>query len=100
MLLTEDAEGNALPWAEYDLGQAVAHLSVQAQSEGLHLHQMGGFDRDAIRSSFDLDSRFLPVSVTAIGALGSLEQLPEALREREAAPRVRMPLDELVLVRD
>lgn len=97
---TEDAEGKARPWAEYDLGQAVAHLSVQAQSEGLHLHQMGGFDRDAIRSAFNLESRFLPVSVTAIGAIGSLDQLPEALREREAAPRVRLPLESLVLLRD
>lgn len=97
---TESADGKAQPWAEYDLGQAVAHLSVQAQSEGLHLHQMGGFDRDAIRASFNLESRFTPVSVTAIGAIGSLDQLPEALREREAAPRVRMPLDDLVLVRD
>lgn len=97
---TADAEGKQRPWAEYDLGQAVAHLSVQAQSEGLHLHQMGGFDRDAIRSDFNLESRFLPVSVTAIGAIGSLEQLPEALREREAAPRVRLPLEDLVLLRD
>lgn len=97
---TADAEGKAHPWAEYDLGQAVAHLSVQAQSEGLHLHQMGGFDREAIRTAFALDSRFLPVSVTAIGAVGSPDTLPEGLREREAAPRTRLPLEELVLVRD
>ncbi|QIM19457.1 nitroreductase [Leucobacter coleopterorum] len=97
---TTDADGNKQPWAEYDLGQAVAHLSIQAQSEGLHLHQMGGFDRDAIRTAFDLEERFLPVSVTAIGAIGSLDQLPEALRERETAPRVRLPLEDLVLVRD
>ncbi|QIM15693.1 nitroreductase [Leucobacter insecticola] len=97
---TEDAEGNARPWAEYDLGQAVAHLSVQAQSEGLHLHQMGGFDRQAIRAAFALEARFVPVSVTAIGALGGLDHLPEALRDREQAPRERMPLENLILVRD
>lgn len=32
------------PWARYDLGQAVAHLTIQAQHEGLHTHQLGGFD--------------------------------------------------------
>ncbi len=96
----EDAEGTPRKFAEYDLGQAVAHLSVQAQSEGLHLHQMGGFDREAVRAAFDLADRFRPVSVTAIGALGSHEQLTEPLREREAAPRVRLPLEELVLVND
>lgn len=97
---TEDAEGTPRRFAEYDLGQAVAHLSVQAQSEGLHLHQMGGFDREAVRRAFALEPRFAPVSVTAIGAIGSHDQLPEPLREREAAPRVRLPLEDLVLVND
>mgnify|MGYP005610012131 FL=1 len=95
-----DAEGTPRKFAECDLGQAVAHLSVQAQSEGLHLHQMGGFDREAIRASFDLAERFVPVSITAIGAIGSHDQLTEPLREREAAPRVRLPLEDLVLVND
>lgn len=96
---TTDAAGNALPWAEYDLGQAVAHLSVQATAEGLHLHQLGGFDREAIRAAFDLEDRLLPVSISAIGKLGDADSLPEALREREIAPRTRLEIDELVLVR-
>src|SRR5881394_2967613 len=29
--------------AFYDLGQAVAHLTVQATAQGLYLHQMAGF---------------------------------------------------------
>ncbi|TFD62288.1 hypothetical protein E3T43_00050 [Cryobacterium sp. Hh7] len=36
------------PWARYDIGQAVAHLSIPAQHDGLHTHQMGRFD-DAAR---------------------------------------------------
>ncbi|PRI12432.1 nitroreductase family protein [Leucobacter massiliensis] len=95
-----DAEGQERPWAEYDLGQAVAHLTVQAQAEGYHTHQMGGFDREAIREAFGLEERLRPVSVTAIGALGALDQLPEPLRERETAPRERRALDELILARD
>ncbi|WP_283248405.1 nitroreductase family protein [Leucobacter allii] len=94
-----DAEGNARPWAEYDLGQAVAHLSVQATAEGFHVHQMGGFDRAAISAAFELDERLVPISITAIGELGSADALPEVLRERELAPRERIELDDLVLVR-
>lgn len=97
---TADAEGNVRPWAEYDLGQAVAHLSVQAQSEGYHLHQMGGFSREGIAAAFDLEARFLPVSITAVGAIGSADSLPDALRERELAPRSRFDLDDIMLVRD
>ncbi|MDF2574164.1 MAG: nitroreductase [Agromyces sp.] len=84
-------------WATYDLGQAVAHLTVQAQHEGLHTHQMGGFDAARIHDAFDLDARLEVISITAIGVLGDADTLSEPLREREAAPRRRMPLDELVL---
>jgi nitroreductase len=95
---TVDAEGNARPWARYDLGQAVAHLTVQAQHEGLHTHQMGGFDAARLREAFDLDASLEVVSVTAIGVLGDAANLPDGLREREAAPRIRKPLEELVTV--
>ncbi|WP_395245126.1 nitroreductase family protein [Agromyces sp. MMS24-K17] len=92
-----DDEGKPRPWARYDLGQAVAHYSVQAQHEGLHTHQMGGFDGARIAEAFGLGERFEVVSVTAVGVLGDVDALPDALREREVAPRVRKPLDELVI---
>ncbi|QZY50976.1 nitroreductase family protein [Leucobacter tenebrionis] len=97
---TADAEGKPRPWAEYDLGQAVAHFTVQAHADGYYTHQMGGFDREAIRTAFDLDERLVPVSITAIGAIGTPEQLSEVLRERELAPRTRFDLEEIVIVRD
>ena len=94
---TADAEGKPRPWARYDLGQAVAHLTVQAQHEGLHTHQMGGFDAAALHAAFDLADNLEVVSITTIGVLGDLDALPEPLREREVAPRLRKPLDELVV---
>jgi nitroreductase len=89
-----DSEGNERRWATYDLGQAVAHLTIQAHHDGLHAHQMGGFDVEGLRTAFDIEERFVPVSVTALGVLGDADALPEPLREREAAPRTRRPLDE------
>ncbi|WP_353807975.1 nitroreductase family protein [Agromyces sp. SYSU T00194] len=97
---TTDVDGTPRPWGHYDLGQSVAYLAAQAHHDGLHAHQMGGFDRDAIRRAFGLDDRLEPVSVIAIGVLASPDALPDRLREREVAPRRRMPLDELVLQRD
>jgi len=91
-----DEEGAERRWATYDLGQAVAHLTIQAHHDGLHAHQMGGFDAEALREAFQLGERFVPVSVTALGVLGDAETLPEPLRTREAAPRTRRPLDEIV----
>lgn len=94
----ENAEGRQQSLATYDLGQAVAHLSVQAHHDGLYVHQMSGFDADAVRAAFDLDARFVPVTVAAIGEIGDPSVLPDALKEREHAPRVRRALNETVLV--
>ncbi|MDJ0348627.1 nitroreductase family protein [Cryobacterium sp. PH29-G1] len=88
------------PWARYDLGQAVAHLTIQAQHEGLHTHQMGGFDGAAIAAAFDLTEDQAVVTVTALGVLGNADDLTPELREREVAPRSRKPLTELLLVND
>ncbi|WP_417509230.1 nitroreductase family protein [Microbacterium sp.] len=93
----QDAEGQARPWAQYDLGQAAAHLSVQAHADGLYVHQMGGIDRDALRRLPGVEERFTPTSVIALGMLGDASALSEKLQEREAAPRVRRPLDETVI---
>ncbi|MFP3466717.1 nitroreductase family protein [Leifsonia sp. SIMBA_070] len=95
-----DAEGKERRWATYDLGQAVAHLSVQAHHDGLHVHQMGGFDIDGVRKAFDIDKSFEPVSVTALGTVADADSLPEPLREREQAPRTRRPLEDIIVVND
>lgn len=95
-----DLDGKARPWAKYDLGQALAHFSVQAHHDGLHVHQMGGFEAAGLREAFAIDERFEPVSVATVGVLAAPDALPEALREREVAPRQRKPLSELVLVNE
>ena len=92
-------DGSPLRWAQYDLGQAVASLTVQAHHDGLHVHQMGGIEVDGLRAAFDIDPALEPLSVTALGVLGTPEALEsDVLREREVAPRTRRPLDELVLL--
>ncbi|MBM7502662.1 nitroreductase family protein [Agromyces aurantiacus] len=92
-----DESGAPRPWAKYDLGQAVAHLTVQAQHDDLHTHQMGGFDGARLAEAFGLREGLEIVSITAVGKVGDADALPEPLREREVAPRRRKPLDELVI---
>lgn len=91
-------EGKPLVWAAYDTGQAAAHFTVQAHASGLHTHQMGGFDREALASAFGFGDDLAAVTVMAVGALGDIDRAPEALRERELAPRTRRPIDESVIV--
>lgn len=94
---TAAADGTPISHALYDLGQAVAHFSVQAHHDGLLVHQMSGFDPEAIRASVSLDDRFTAATVLALGDFGDVSALPEALQEREVAPRERRPLAETVI---
>ncbi|MFL2000728.1 nitroreductase family protein [Microbacterium sp. A1-JK] len=92
-------EGEPRPWAQYDLGQAMAHFTIQAHATGLHVHTMGGFDADAVSAAFELPARIRPLTVTAVGVLAPAEALgDETLIARETAPRERRPLSEIVLV--
>lgn len=90
-----ERDGRPMRYAEYDLGQAVAHLSLQAESMGLNVHQMGGFDRDAIRLALEAPQSLTPMTVIAIGR--HYEAADAAIRERDAAPRVRRPAWEITL---
>lgn len=95
---TATEDGTPITHALYDLGQAVAHFSVQAHHEGLLVHQMSGFDPEVVREFADLDPRFAAVTVFAVGEFGDVEALPEVLQQRETAPRVRRPVSESVIL--
>ena len=82
--------------AWYDVGQAVAHLTVQAAAEGLYVHQMAGFLPDQARRAFSIPDTHAPVSMLAVGYYGDPAGLPEELRKREQAPRQRKELRDFV----
>jgi nitroreductase len=82
--------------AWHDVGQAIAHLSVQATAEGLVVHQMMGFDAEAARTVYGIPDDHEAVTAVAIGYIGDPASLPEPLRERELAPRERRPLADFV----
>ncbi len=88
-----DKSGKPNRHAFYDLGQAVANLSIQATSLGLVAHQMAGFSVDGARTQFEVPQEWEPVSAIALGYPGDTDSLPEKLREREIAQRQRKPLE-------
>ncbi|MBA2393169.1 MAG: nitroreductase family protein [Ktedonobacteraceae bacterium] len=80
----------------YDTGMATANLLTQAVASGLVTHPMGGFDKDRAKAELNLPEGYEPIVMIALGYPGTLDQLPEALHERELAPRTRKPIDEFV----
>lgn len=94
--LDADETGRPYRTALHDAGQAVAHLSLQAVAEGLAVHQMAGFDAARVQDVLGLAPGQRPVVVVAVGVVGG-PPLDERLAAREAAPRTRLPLEELLL---
>ena len=84
-----DRNGKPNRFAWYDTGQAVAHLSVQATSMDLYVHQMGGYEADRLRDAFGIGQGYEPTAMMAVGYLGDPAELPNDLHEREANPQVR-----------
>lgn len=85
--------GDPAPHAAYDLGQAVAHLSVQAEALGLRVHQMAGFDPAAVLRTFGVPEGWVARTAVAVGRQAEPEVLGLDRRmERERAPRERRPL--------
>lgn len=81
----------------YDLGQAVAQLSVQATLLGLHVHQMAGINPSRVRQEYGLPDGFIPQTAVAIGYVAR-EPLAgqESFAGRDKQPRVRKPISEFV----
>lgn len=82
--------------AFHDVGQAAASIAMEANAQGLQIHQMAGILPDKARELFSIPEGYEAVAGIAIGYPGKAESLPDHLRERENAPRARKPLNSFV----
>lgn len=82
-------------WAPYDTGAATENLCLQATALGLMAHQMGGFDVDKARATFNVPERYQILAMVTVGYQADVESLTGETKERETAPRSRKPLNEL-----
>ncbi|GAD85938.1 putative nitroreductase [Nocardia asteroides NBRC 15531] len=63
----EDSDFEYSEFAHYDLGQAVAHLTVQAHELGLQVHQFRAFDRDGLHREFAVPDHWEIATLAAVG---------------------------------
>ena len=91
-IYTKTGKPNRHAW--HDVGQAVAHLSIQATAMNLYVHQMSGFSPDKVRELYGIGPDFEPATMFTIGRLGSLDGVDEERAEREMAPQKRRPVSE------
>lgn len=81
---------------KYDVGQAVAHLTIQAMSDGIFVHQMAGYSKEKAIKLFQIPNHFEPLTVIALGYMGDPLILPSRMQVSEKAERVRKPLADLI----
>jgi nitroreductase len=81
-------------WTQHDTGAASVSLALQATALGLAVHQMGGFDMEKARASFDIPAEYTPMAMIAIGYQAAPEVLDEETKKKELTPRARKPLAE------
>mgnify|MGYP003915230383 CR=1 FL=1 len=90
--------------ARHDLGQASAHITLQARAMGLHTHQFAGFDRPAACAALGVPSYVelmtgiavgVPLAESADEGLAAGDDLIESDRARERRGRERRLLGEI-----
>lgn len=93
---TTNSRGDINTAHAYDLGQAVATLSLQAMAEGVYTHQMGGFDSETAASSLEIPVEYKALVAFTLGYLGDAELLHPNLKKLEFSARMRRSISETV----
>ena len=92
--------GERIPYPNFlhDLGMANLSIAIEATHRGLMAHMMAGFNHEAAGHLIQAETQGLGLGpMMSIGYEGDVSQIDEELQKREKAPRVRKPVEELLL---
>ena len=88
----EDTDWDYSEFSLYDLGQAVAHLTVQAQALGLHVRQFRAFDRAGLAAEFAVpDHHWEVATMAAVGRAAAASAGQAALEPCSTVRRADVP---------
>jgi len=76
------------------VGQAAAHLTLQARAMGLHAHQFAGFDHDALAEAYGVPATHRLLTGIAIGVPGNPDDVDERTAARDLRDRTRAELSD------
>jgi nitroreductase len=80
----------------YDLGQAVAHMTIQAQSLGLFTRQFRAFDQAGLAAEFDVPAHWQVTTMSAFGRMPRSARKDDGFATVAAGDaRRRRPLSEI-----
>ncbi|HNW54702.1 MAG TPA: nitroreductase family protein, partial [Bacteroidales bacterium] len=93
---TTNTRGEPNAYNAYDLGQAMAMLSIQSTHEGVFVHQMGGFNATEAERILDIPAEYKVLTVFTLGYISDKTELHPNLQKGEISPRTRRPVGESV----
>lgn len=82
-------------FAIYDLGQAVAHMTVQAQALGLQARQFRAFNRAGLADEFGVPTHW---EVTTMAAFGRATEPDDTAPPRGRRARIVWPVEDAAVV--
>lgn len=83
--------------ATHDLGAASAMLTIEATARGLSVHQMIGIEPQQAAAEFQLADSLEAFTALAIGYAGQPSAIPDTYAQRDANPRQRKGLSEIII---
>lgn len=92
--LVESTDWEYSEFSHYDLGQAVAHLTLQAAAMGLAVRQFRAFDRAGLSAELEVPPHWEVTSMAAVGRTSPDDEPPPS----DAPSRQRRSLDEILWV--
>lgn len=91
----EQADRNGQHAWLLDVGLALENMLIQGYAMGLTIHAMAGWDEQKLLRSFHIPQPFHVAALVAAGYRGRVEDLPEDVRAKDLAPRVRKAVAEI-----
>ena len=94
----EDCKNNNLPYYAYNAGLSVMCLTIEAEHQGLRVHQMAGWKESKVKKALGFPESHRVIVLFALGYEGNVkrvwDKLEQKIKDRLAEPRTRKPANE------
>ena len=91
----EDTDWDFSEFSFYDLGQAVAHMTIQAQSLGLFARQFRAFDQAGLAAEFDVPKHWQVTTMSAFGRLPAASRTQPPITTGSGRSRQRRSMSQV-----
>jgi nitroreductase len=88
-----DCKTNDLPYYSYDLGLSVMSMVIEAEHQGLRVHQMAGWDEKKVKKALGFPENYRVIVLFVLGYEADVkriwDKLEERMKDKLAKPRTR-----------